>query len=87
MASNQFVLFVIFSIQFIASIGSVAQELIGRGKSHQVQAARRELVFELITKDFEVTDIAEFLSNRALSIIRRLDESYLSREDNKRRER
>ncbi len=62
-------------------------ELIGRGKSHQVQAARRELVHELITKDFEVTDIAEFLSNRALSIIRRLDESYLSREDNKRRER
>ncbi len=63
------------------------KELIGRGKSHQVKQPRRELVHELITKDFEVTDIAEFLSNRALSIIRRLDESYLSREDNKRRER
>ena len=41
-------------------------ELIGRGKSHDIQAARRELVHELITKDFEVTDIAEFLGNREL---------------------
>lgn len=63
------------------------KQLIGRGKSHDIQAARRELVYELITQDFAVEDIAKFLGNRALSIVRRLYISYASRKDNKRRER
>jgi len=63
------------------------KQLIGRGKSHEIQAARRELAHELITGDFEVSDIAEFLGNRAIPIIRRLSKSYTSRENNKRRDR
>lgn len=60
------------------------QLLIGRGKSHQVQAARRELCYELLTNDFDVHEIAKLLNNRSINIIRRLQESYKVRDSNKR---
>ena len=59
-------------------------DLIGRGKSHQVQAARRELVYELLENDFDVNVVAKFLGNRNVNQIWWLYESYKSREDNKR---
>ncbi len=60
-------------------------ELIGRGKSHQVQAARRELIYELLSGGNDVDDIAKFLSNRSVYTVRRLYESYNERDDNKRK--
>jgi len=60
------------------------QELIGRGKSHDIQAARRELVYELLASDFNVNQIATFLDNRHTNQIWWLYESYKDRDDNKR---
>ena len=61
------------------------KELIGRGKSHQVQAARRELVYELLASDFKVNQIATFLDNRHITQIWRLYESYKDLDSNKRK--
>ena len=63
------------------------KELIGRGKSHQVQAARRELVYELLTNEFNVNEVAKFLNNRSINVVRRLYGSFEGREGNKRKER
>ena len=60
-------------------------ELIGRGKSHQVQAARRELAYELLASDFNVNQIATFLDNRHTNQIWLLHESYKDRDNNKRK--
>ena len=61
------------------------KELIGRGKSHQVQAARRELVYELLASDFNLNQIATFLDNRHTNQIWLLRESFKDRDDNKRK--
>lgn len=62
-------------------------DLIGRGKSHEIQAGRRELVYELFKDGFDANDIAKFLGNRSTNTIWRLYESYIAREDNKRKAR
>lgn len=59
-------------------------ELVGRGKSHDVQSARRELAFQLLKQEFDVHKIAELLGNRSINTIRRLSESYSSRKNNER---
>jgi len=61
------------------------KELIGRGKSHDIQAARRELVYELLANDFDIKQIATFLGNRHTNQIWLLHESYKDRDDNKRK--
>ena len=60
-------------------------ELIGRGKSHQVQAARRELVYELLENGSDANEVALFLGNRNITQIWRLYESFKDRDDNKRK--
>ena len=60
-------------------------ELIGRGKSHQVQVARRELIYELLTGGNDADDIAKFLSNRSVHTVRRIYESYKDRDDKNRK--
>jgi len=62
-------------------------ELVGRGKSHDIQAARRELVYELVQNDFDIAEISEFLGNRSTNTVTRLYESFSGREDNKRKPR
>ena len=73
------------SAQQIAKKYSVDyNELIGRGKSHQVQAARRELIYELLSGGNDVDDITKFLSNRSVHTVRRIYESSKDRDNNKR---
>ena len=61
------------------------KELIGRGKSHDIQAARRELIYELLSGGNDADDIAKFLSNRSVQTVRRIYESFKDRDDKKRK--
>ena len=60
------------------------KELIGRGKSYEVQAARRELIYELLSGGNDADDIAKFLSNRSVHTVRWIYESFKGRDDKKR---
>lgn len=61
------------------------KELVGRGKSHQVQDARRELVYQLVNYGCDPKDVAKFLDNRNVNSIMWLFESFRNRDDNKRK--
>ena len=61
------------------------KELIGRGKSHDIQVARRELVYELLENGSDANEVALFLGNRNITQIWRLYESFKDRDDNKRK--
>ena len=63
------------------------KELIGRGKSHQIQAARRELAYELLENGSDVNEIAKFLNNRSVTVVKKLYESFKGRDGNRRKER